>query len=131
MSLLIGRFSIRAIQNSATHTRHSSGVCKFQIFTSKMHYYFTWDTFVFLKANVLRWFGKRTTVGSLGISRSRKQWQYYRSISIGRTFDRMSGRTLDPTLLAPLPKRPSRSKASKLRYLPLVYLGNPSPWITC
>ena len=52
--ILIGRFSIRATQNLATLTRHSWGVCKFQIFTSKMHFYVTWDTFVFLQANVPR-----------------------------------------------------------------------------
>jgi len=38
----------------------------------------------------------------------------------------MSGSTSDPTLPAPLPNRPSL-----LRCLPLVDLGNPSPWITC
>ena len=43
----------------------------------------------------------------------------------------MSGSTSNPALLAPLPNRPSRSKASILRYLPLVDLGNPYPWITC
>ena len=42
----------------------------------------------------------------------------------------MLGSTLDLVVLAPLPNRPSRSKASILRYLPLVDLGNPSPWIT-
>jgi hypothetical protein len=43
----------------------------------------------------------------------------------------MSGSTSSPALLAPLPNRPSRSKASILRCPPLVNLGNPSPWITC
>ena len=43
----------------------------------------------------------------------------------------MSGSTSDLALLAPLPNQPSRSKASILCYLPLVDLGNPSPWITC
>ena len=43
----------------------------------------------------------------------------------------MSGSTSDPTLLASLPNRPSRSKGSILCYQPLVDLGNPSPWITC
>ena len=52
-------------------------------------------------------------------------------IYIGQTFDRMSGSTSDPALLAPFPNRPSRSKGSILRYLPLVELGNPSLWITC
>ena len=130
MRLLIGRFFTRAIQNSATHTRHSWGVCKFQIFTSKMHYYVTWDTFLLLQVSVSRWYGKHTIFESLGISGSRKWWQYCKSISIGRTFKRMSRSTSDPTLLVPLPNRPSRSKASIL-YLPLVDLGNPSPWITC
>ena len=39
--------------------------------------------------------------------------------------------TLDPALLVPFPNQPSRSKAYILHYLPLVDLGNPSPWITC
>ena len=43
----------------------------------------------------------------------------------------MSRSTSDPALLVPLPNRPSRSKAYILHYLPLVDLGNPSPWITC
>jgi len=43
----------------------------------------------------------------------------------------MSGSTSDHVLPAPLPNRPSRSKASIPRCLPLVNLGNPSPWITC
>ena len=103
MRLLIGRFFTRAIQNSTTHTRHSWGVCKFQIFTSKMHYYVTWDTFVFLQVSMPRWYGKRTIVELLSILESRKQWQYCRSISIGQTFDRMSGSTSDPALLVPLP----------------------------
>ena len=42
-------FSIRAIQNSTTHTRHSQRETKFQNFTSRMYYYVTWDTFVFFK----------------------------------------------------------------------------------
>ena len=65
------------------------------------------------------------------ISGSRKQRQYYRSISIGRTFNRMPGSASSPALVAPFPNRPSRSKASILRCVPLVDLGNPSPWITC
>ena len=48
---------------------------------------------------------KRTTVGSLGIYGLRKQWQYCRSISIGRTFDRKSGSTSDYALLAPFIKK--------------------------
>ena len=96
-----------------------------------MHYYVTWDTFVFLQVSMPRLYGKHTTVDSLGILGLRKQWQYCRSISIGRTFDEMSGSTSDPALLPPLPNRPSRSKGSILCYLPLVDLGNPSPWITC
>jgi hypothetical protein len=43
----------------------------------------------------------------------------------------MSGGTLDPTLPEPFPNRPLRSNASILFFLPLVDLGNPSPWITC
>ena len=43
----------------------------------------------------------------------------------------MSGSTSDPALLVLFPNRPSRSKAYILHYLPLVDLGNPSPWITC
>jgi hypothetical protein len=39
-------------------------------------------------------------VGHLG---SRKLWQYYKSISISLTFDRMSGSTSSPALLAPFP----------------------------
>ena len=131
MRLLIGCFSTRVIQNSVTHTRHSWGVCKFQIFTSKMNYYVTWDTFVLLQVSMPRWYGKHTIFESLRILGSRKQWQYYRSISVGQTFNRMSGSTSDPALLAPLPNRPSRSKGSILCYLPLVNVGNPSPWITC
>ena len=129
--LLIGRFSMRVTQNSATLTRHSWGVRKFQNFTSKMQFYVTWDTFVFLQVSVPRWYGKHTTVESLGISGSRKQSQSCISISIGRTFERMSRSTSDPALLVPLPNQPSRIKASILRYLPLVDLGNPSPCITC
>ena len=131
MRLLIAHFSRRAIQNLATHTSLSWRLTKFQIFTSRMHYYVTWDTFVFLQAIVPRWFGRRTTVESLGISGSRKLWQYCKSISIGRTSDKMSGSTSSPALLAPFPNRPSRSKASILCCPPLFDLGNPSPWITC
>ena len=65
--LLIGRFSMRVTQNSATLTRHSWGVRKFQIFTSKMHCYVTWDNYVYLQASVPRWYGKHTTVELLGI----------------------------------------------------------------
>ena len=43
----------------------------------------------------------------------------------------MSGSTSNPALLVPFPNRPSRSKAYILCSLPLVDLGNPSPWITC
>ena len=129
--LLIGHFYTRAIQNSTTHTGRSWRETKFQIFTSTMHYYVIWDTFVFLQASMPRWFGKRATVRSLGISGLRKQWQYCRSISIGWTFDRTSGSTSDPALPAPLPNRPLRSKASILRCLSLVDLGNTIPWITC
>ena len=43
----------------------------------------------------------------------------------------MSRSTLDHALPAPLPNRPSRSKASIPCCLPRVDLGNPSPWITC
>ena len=43
----------------------------------------------------------------------------------------MLGSTSDPALLAPFLNRPSRSKGYILRYLPLVDLGNPYPWITC
>ena len=71
--LFIGRFSMRVTQNSATLTRHSWGVRKLQIFTSKMHFYVTWDTFVFLQASLPRWYGKHTTVDLLGILGSRKQ----------------------------------------------------------
>ena len=95
-----------------------------------MPHYATWDTFVFLQVSMPRWFRKHTTVEPLGISRLRKWWQYCKSISIGRIFDRMSGSTSHPPLPAPLPNRPSRIKASILCYLPLVDLGNPSPWIT-
>jgi len=70
--LLIFRFSTKATENSATHTRHTWRVSKFHIFTSRMHCYATWDTFVFLQASVTRWFGKHTTVASLGILRLRK-----------------------------------------------------------
>ena len=108
--LLIGCFSTRATQNSATLTSHSWGVHKFQIFTSKMHFYVTWDTFLFLQASFPRWYGKHTTAESLVISGSRKQWQYCKSISIGRTFERMSGITSNPALLVPFPNRPSRIK---------------------
>ena len=45
--LLIFRFSTKATENSATHTRHTWRVSKFHIFTSRMHCYATWDTFVF------------------------------------------------------------------------------------
>ena len=69
--------------DSATHTRRSWRETKFQNFTSGMYYCVTWDTFVFLQASVTRLFEKRTIVKSLGISRSRKQWEYCRSISIG------------------------------------------------
>ena len=131
MRPLIGRFSTRAIQNSATHTWCSWNETKFQIFTSRMHYYVTWETFLFLQASMPRWFGKRTIVGLPGISGSRKQWQYCRSISIGQTFDMTSGSTFDLALPVPLPNHPSRSKASILHCLPLVDLGNPSPSITC
>ena len=131
MRLLIGRLSTRVIQNSATCTRHSWRGTKFQNFTSRMYYYVTWDTFVFLQASMPRWFGKCTTVGSLGISWLRKQWQYCKSISIGRTFYRTLRSTSDPTLATPFPNHPSRSKASILHILPLVDLGNPSSWITC
>ena len=64
---MIGHFSTRVIENSATHTRHSLGVHKFQIFSSRMHFYVTWDTFVFLQASAPRWYGKHTTVKSRGI----------------------------------------------------------------
>ena len=131
MRHLIGRFSMRVIQNLAIHTRHSWEVRKFQIFTSKMHCYVTWDTFVFLQASEPRWYGKHTTAESLVTSGLRKQWQYCKSISIGWTFDKMLGSTSDPALLAPLPNQPSRSKVFIPCYLPLVDLGNPSPWITC
>ena len=96
-----------------------------------MHHCATWDTFVFLQESVPRWFRKCTTVELLGISGSRKQWQYCRSISIGRIFDRMSRSTSDPALPMPLRNWPSRSKASMLHCLSQVDLGNPSPWITC
>ena len=43
----------------------------------------------------------------------------------------MSGSTSYLALLEPFPNRPLRSKGSILHYLPLVDLGNPSPWITC
>ena len=43
----------------------------------------------------------------------------------------MSRSTLDHALPTPLPNRTSRSKASIPHCLPLVDLGNPSPWITC
>ena len=128
---LIGRFSKWVIQNSTTHMRRSWRETQFQNFTSRMYYYVTWDTFVFLQVSMPIWFGKRTIAGSLDISGSRKQWQYCRSISIGQTFDRTLGRTSNPALPASLPNHPSRSKASILRFLPLVDLGNPSPWITC
>ena len=106
-------------------------VRKFLISTSKMHSYATWDTFVFIQASMPGWFGRRTTVESLGILGSRKLWQYYKSIFISQIFNKMWGSTLDPAFPTPLPNQPSRSKASILRYLPLVDLGNPSPWITC
>ena len=35
------------------------------------------------------------TVGLLDILGLRKQWQYYKSISVGQIFDRMSGNTSD------------------------------------
>ena len=122
--LLTSHFSTRPIQNSTTHGKQSWGVRKFQNFTSKMHYYVTRDTFVFLQASVPRWYGKRTIVDSLGILGLRKQWQYWRSISIGQTFDRILGSTSDPALLAPLPNRPSRRKSSIFCCLPPVDLGN-------
>ena len=131
MRLLIGHFSTRTIQNSTTHTRQSWRETKFPNFTSRMYCYVIWDTFVFLQVSMPRLFGKRTTVESLSISGSRKQWQYCRSISIGRTFDKTSGSTFNPAFPVPLPNHPSRSKASILRCLPLVDLGNPYPWITC
>jgi len=131
MRLLIGHFSTKVTQNLATHTSHSWRVGMFHIFTSRIPCYATWVTFVFLQASVPRWFGKHTTVGLLGISGSRKWWQYCKSISIGRIFGRMSGSRSDHVLPAPLPNRPSRSKASIPHCLPLVDLGNPSPWITC
>ena len=43
----------------------------------------------------------------------------------------MSRSTSDHVLHVPLPNQPSRSKASIPCCLPLVDLGNPSPWITC
>jgi hypothetical protein len=43
----------------------------------------------------------------------------------------MLGSTSNPALPAPLPNRPSRSKAYILLCLLLFGLGNPSPWITC
>ena len=128
---MIGHFSSKATQNSATHTKHSWRVDMFHIFTSRMPCYAIWVTFVFLQASVPRWFGKHTTVELLGISGSRKWWQYCKSISISQIFNRMSGSTSDHALPAPLPNWPSRSKASIPRCLPLVKLGNPSPWITC
>ena len=67
----------------------------------------------------------------LGILGSKKRWQYCRSISIGRIFNKMLGSTSDHALPAPLPNPPSRSKASIPCFLPLFDLGNPSPWITC
>ena len=88
-----------------------------------MCYYVTWDTFVFLQVSMPRWFGKCTTVRSLGILGSIKQWQYCRSISIGWTFNMTSGSTFDPTFPVPLPNHPSRSKASILHFLPLFDLG--------
>ena len=111
--LLTGHFSMKATQNSATHTRHS-------LFS-----------FVFLQASVLKLFEKHTTIRMIGISGLRKWWQYYRSISIGWISDKILGSTSDLALLVPLPKQPSRSKASIPHYLPLVDLGNPSPWIRC
>ena len=67
-------------------------------------------------------------VGHFGVAKIVAVLQYY---FIGRTFDRTSRSTSDPALPAPLPNHPSRSKASILRCLPLVDLGNPSPWIAC
>jgi len=100
-------------------------------FTSRTTCYATWVTFVFLQVSVPRWFRKHTIVRLLGILGSKKWWKYCRNISIGRIFDRMSISTSDHALLAPLPNWPSRSKASTPHCLPLVDLGNPSPWITC
>ena len=48
-----------------------------------------------------------------------------------RIFDKMSRSTSDHALPVPLPNQPSRRKATILHCLPLVDLGNPSPWITC
>ena len=129
--LLIGHFSMKVTQNSATHTRPSWRVSMFQIFTSRTVCYATWVTFMFLQASMPRWFGKHTTIGLLGILGSKKWWQYCRSISISRIFDRMSGSTSDHALHVPFPNRPSIRKASIPYCLPLVDLGNPSPWITC
>jgi len=43
-----GRIFTRVIHNFEKHTRYSWKVRKFQNFTSRMHFYATWDTFMFL-----------------------------------------------------------------------------------
>ena len=96
------------------HTIHSWRVSKFHIYNSRMPCYVTWDTFFLLQASVPRWFGKHAAVGSLEISGSRKQWKYYRIISIGQTFDMISGSTSSLALPVSLPNWPSRSKDSIL-----------------
>lgn len=68
------------------------------------------------------------SIGHFGVE---KTVAVFRSISIGLVFDRMLRSTSNPALPTSLPNWPSRSKASILRCLPLVYLGNPYPWITC
>jgi len=64
-----GHIFTRVIQNFTAHTINSWKASKFQIFTSKMYCYATWCTSMFLKERVPRWFGRRTTVGSLEILR--------------------------------------------------------------
>ena len=96
--------------------------------TSKTHYYATWATFVFLKASVPSWFGRRNTVRSQDTLVWRKLWLYYKSTFISQKPDRMLRNISNLTLLLLFPSQLSRRKACTLLYLLPSNHGNPPLW---
>jgi hypothetical protein len=88
-------------------------------------------TYMLLQMSVQSLFGKLTTVRWQDILAWKILWQYYKSISTGRNFDRTSTSISGSALPVLLPNQPLRSKAC----IPLCLLskghGNPSQWTTC